>query len=276
MKDQPSPADFVTKMTPAVYRAAELARLLEGTVVNTPKLGERTAVKQALTEADTRVQEIILSELYEHFSTVALAAEEETPGVERFPAQGESLVIIDPIDGTLHSYLEKRGPYAVIVGLALGGELKSALVALPREGVLFRGSLGAGAETLGSEKVAERASATADGDVILVSHNVPDPIRLALSAEGLEVVPACGGAVAVAPLIEGVRAGLRLADRANATGISIRGRVGLVIAREAGVSILGDRGQTFPVNLDEPHWALTLAADESDQSMLQRIIGSHG
>ncbi|MDG2334675.1 MAG: inositol monophosphatase family protein [Myxococcota bacterium] len=276
MKDQPSPADFATKMTPAVHRAAKLARLLEGSVVNTPKMGERTAVKQALTEADTRVQETILSALYEEFPTVALAAEEETPGVERFPEQGESLVIIDPIDGTLHSYLEERGPYAVIVGLALAGEMKSALVALPREDVLFRGSFGVGAETLGSGEVPERASASADGDVIFVSHNVPDSIRQALKAEGLEVVPACGGAVAVAPLIQGVRAGLRLADRSNATGISIRGRVGLVIAREAGVSILGDRGQAFPVNLDEPHWALTLAADENDQSMLQRIIGSDG
>jgi len=275
MKDQPSPADFATKMTPAVHEAAELARSLEGAVVNTPKMGEVTAVKQALTEADTRVQETILSTLFEYFPNVALAAEEETSGVERFPSQGDSLVIIDPIDGTLQSYLERRGPYAVIVGLALDGEVKSALVALPRENLVFRGSLGAGAEIQENGKACERVSATADGDAILVSHNTPEPIRDALVAEGLEVVPACGGAVAVAPLIPGVRAGLRFADPANATGISIRGRVGLLIAREAEASILGDRGQAFPSNLDDPHWALALAAESRDQSMLQRIIESH-
>jgi len=34
--------------------------------------------------------------------------------IERFPERADARVIIDPIDGTLHSYLEGLGPYAVI------------------------------------------------------------------------------------------------------------------------------------------------------------------
>ena len=53
-----------------------------------------------------------------------------------------------------------------------------------------------------------------------------------LRDHGCEVVSSCGGAVSVAPLIPGVRAGVRWAG--SETGVSIRGRIGVLIAREAG------------------------------------------
>ena len=49
-----------------------------------------------------------------------LEAEEDTPSVSRFSESGDALVVIDPIDGTLRFDLEAKGPYAVMIGLAIG------------------------------------------------------------------------------------------------------------------------------------------------------------
>ena len=273
MKNQPDLKAFAANMTTAVQRGATIAHALEGRVTNTPKAFELTAVKQALTEADTRVQEIILEALLEYYPGVSLEAEEDTQAVKGFPAQGDSVVIIDPIDGTLQSYLEGRGPYATIVGLAIERRVRSALVALPREGLLFRGTAGEGAEVIAGAGDPQPAVASADGNGIIVSHNAPAHVRTALEAEGFEVMPGCGGAVSVAPLLPGVRAGMRFVSQESEFGLSIRGRVGLTIAREAGASVQGDRGEIFPDDLDTPHWTLSLAANQQDQVLLREIMG---
>ena len=67
MSAELDPAGFVEAVFPAVREAAAVARRLEGRVENHPKAGESTAVKQALTVADTQVQEIILEVLFERF-----------------------------------------------------------------------------------------------------------------------------------------------------------------------------------------------------------------
>ena len=95
MRKQPNLNAFAAMMTSAVQRAAITAHKLEGRVTNTPKTSELTAVKQALTEADTRVQEEILEVLIEHYPEVCLEAEEDTQRVKDFPVHGDALVIID-------------------------------------------------------------------------------------------------------------------------------------------------------------------------------------
>ena len=237
---------------------------------NSPKTGESTAVKQALTEADTATQEVILESLLEHYPGVSLAAEEDTERVSRFPEQADATVIIDPIDGTLHSYIEGGGPYAVMVGLAIQGRYQSGLVSLPREGIHFDATRGRGAYALTNGRTRRPARAVADGNRILVSHGMPEGVTQALVAQGYEVIPACGGAVSVAPLIKGVRAGLRWAG--GPLGISIRGRVGVVIAREAGaiVTTLG-RGD-FPSDMGTPAPTLIIASDSSDLELLSNAF----
>lgn len=268
--------DFARLMVPGVARAAGIARSLEGRVRNVPKAGEEGAVKQALTQADTAAQEAILECLVEHFPGVSLAAEEDTPLVSRFPEAASALVIIDPIDGTLRSYLEARGPYAVIVGLAIEREMQASLVALPREGLLFAAQLGGRARSIRPAAEPRDAKARADGDRVLVSHAMPKRVVGALIAEGFEVVHACGGAVAVAPLIRGVRAGLRYAPGKRKRGISIRGRAGTVISRQAGAYLAGDAGRPFPLDLDTPTRTLRIVADEADLQILDRCLAEAG
>lgn len=265
---------FARAMAPAAMRAARIARSLEGRVRNIPKTAEKSEVKQALTSADMAAQEAILESLVDLYPRVSLAAEEDTPLVARFPETARQLVIIDPIDGTLRSYLEARGPYAVIIGLAVDRETMAGIVVLPREGQLFMAERGAGAEWISPGGPIRAAEARADGDRVLVSHSMPERVLGKLRAEGLEPVPACGGAIAVAPLIRGVRAGLRYAPGKRKRGISIRGRAGTVIASEAGAYVVGDRGRPFPTHLDDPTRTLRLAADPTDLPLLEKALAA--
>lgn len=264
------PGDFVRQLAPALWAAAGIARRLEGRVPNRPKLEEGTAAKQALTEADTSVQEALLATLWKAFPEVALEAEEDTPSVERFPAESDATVIIDPIDGTLHSYLEGRGPYAVIVGLAVREILVAGLVALPREGLLLAAARGEGACWARAGGPLRPARLATDGTRVLVSHSIADRVSPSLREAGWEPVPACGGALAVAPLVSGARAGLR--HSAGPTGISVRGRVGALVSAEAGAWVRGGRGEAFPRDLYTPAPALLVAAAEADLEVLSRAL----
>ena len=68
MRKAPAPDDFIGALAPALRQAASIARALEGRVANRPKRGEASAVKAALTVADTAAQEALLVPLYERLA----------------------------------------------------------------------------------------------------------------------------------------------------------------------------------------------------------------
>ena len=268
----PDPNAFVAVMLPALRQAAAITRALEGRVVNRPKEREVTPTKAALTIADTASQEALLVALFEHFPYVQLEAEEDTPTAHRFPAQAPARVVIDPVDGTLHSYLEGRGPYAIMVGLAVDGRFEASLVALPREGLFFDAVRGEGARAgrAGGVSRAARPVGPDAGRRVIVSHELPEPARARLRARGYEIVFGAGGAIAVAPLVPGVRAGLRVAPPGGV--LSSRGRIGAMIAAEAGAVVRSARGKALPEDLAAPVRALLVATDESDMDALEDAL----
>jgi fructose-1,6-bisphosphatase/inositol monophosphatase family enzyme len=268
----PLPRAFVATMLPALRQAAAVARALEGRVVNHPKEQEATASKAALTVADTAAQETLLVTVLERFPFVSLEAEEDTPTVHRFPQNAEARVVIDPIDGTLHSYLEGRGPYAIMVGLVIADRFEAALVALPREGLFFDATRGQGARVTRAGGIPRvvRVPKPEAGQRILVSHELPEAARERLRDRGYEVVHGAGGAIAVAPLVPGVRAGLRVTSK----GISTRGRIGALIATEAGAIVHCESGKDFPLELSAPAKALVVAARGEDMDALEEVLTS--
>jgi fructose-1,6-bisphosphatase/inositol monophosphatase family enzyme len=270
----PLPRAFVATMLPALRQAAAVARALEGRVVNRPKEREATASKAALTVADTAAQETLLVTVLERFPFVSLEAEEDTPTVHRFPRNAEARVVIDPIDGTLHSYLEGRGPYAIMVGLVIADRVEAALVALPREGLFFDATRGQGARVTRAGGVPRfvRVPMPEAGQRILVSHELPEAARERLRARGYELVHGAGGAIAVAPLVPGVRAGLRVAHHGK--GISVRGRIGALIATEAGAIVHSESGKDFPLELSGPAQALVVAARGEDMDALEEALAA--
>jgi hypothetical protein len=273
MQDPSFPSDFVRTLAPALQQAASIARSLEGRVSNRPKVGETTAVKAALTIADTASQEALLIPLLEHFPQVKLEAEEDTPSVSGFSESGDALVVIDPIDGTLRFYLEAMGPYAVMIGLAIGDRYEASLVALPREQLCFDAVRGRGARVR-SEHAAVEAVTLGEptGNRILVSHDLPTSAVERLHDLGYEVAAAAGGAISVAPLIPGVCAGLRLI-RENAEGVSIRGRIGALISAEAGALVTGASGP-FPSEIRAPAPALLIATTPKTLAHLQDALST--
>jgi fructose-1,6-bisphosphatase/inositol monophosphatase family enzyme len=266
---------FVHALAPALRQSASIARALEGRVANRPKRGEATPIKAALTIADTASQEALLVPLFEHFPSVRLAAEEDTPTTACFAHSGPELVVIDPIDGTLRFYLEGRGPYAVMIGLVREGAYEAALVALPREELYLDAVRGQGARIAqrGSPPRAARAAAT--GKRVYVSHDLPEAAHESLLRRGFEVVMACGGAIAVAPLVPGVCAGLRVA-LAPGPGLSIRGRIGALIAAEAGALVRGEDGASFPQGIETPARALLVAAGPAELAALEEAVSAAG
>jgi fructose-1,6-bisphosphatase/inositol monophosphatase family enzyme len=262
MQDMSFARDFVDALAPALRQAASIARSLEGRVSNRPKTGEASAAKAALTIADTASQEALLVPLFERFPQVRLEAEEDTPSVSRFSESGDALVVIDPIDGTLRFYLEGRGPYAVLIGLAIRDRYAASLVALPREQLCFDAVRGSGARICGHDEVAQPvAVGETTGNRILVSHNLPSRAVERLQERGYEVAAASGGAISVAPLIPGVCAGLRLV-RENPEGVSIRGRIGALISAEAGALVMGTAAPFTP-DIRTPAPALLIASNET-------------
>jgi len=257
------PEHFVEALADAVRRGAELAGALEGRVRNYPKTGESSRAKAALTLADTEVQELLLTALRSRFAHVVLEAEEDTPGLRAFSQKGPGRVVIDPIDGTLHSYLEGQGPYAIIAGLALRDCYEAALVALPREGLFFDAVRGKGARWARTDEAPRRLwvdeGSQGPGSRILLSYEMPRPVEHFLYEAGYQVGYGCGGALAVAPFIPGVCGAVRWCP---GKGVSTRGRVGLLIAREAGAHVCGKNGSAFPGNLDEKAELLFVAAND--------------
>jgi hypothetical protein len=67
-----------------------------------------------------------------------------------------------------------------------------------------------------------------------------------------------------------VCAGLRLGTAA--AGVSRRGRVGLLIAREAGLLVRGANDAPFPDLLDAPAPVLRVAAREEDLAALGAVL----
>lgn len=261
---------FVAVMAPAVRQAASIARALEGRVQNRPKWGEESAAKAALTLADSAAQEAILVPLLEHFPGVSLRAEEDTPSVPGFPRDAEECVVVDPIDGTLRFYLEARGPYAVMVGLSRLRSYVAALVALPREGLVFDAVRGGPARMARAGGAPRALRAEAQGARVLVSDGLPAEVGERLRGAGFELAPGCGGAIALAPLIPGIRAGLRVAPRGKA--ISWQGRIGAMIAAAGGARVENERGEPFPDAVDAPARALLVSADDADRDRLRGAV----
>jgi hypothetical protein len=145
-------------------------------------------------------------------------------------------------------------------------------VALPREGLFLRAVRGGPALGAAPDHAERPVRAEAEGDVVLVSHGLPDPVAERIRAAGFVPAPACGGAIAVAPLLPGVRAGLRIAP--DASGISVRGRIGALISAAGGAQLEDEAGRPFPEAIEAPARALLVTASEADRRLLRSAVGA--
>jgi 3'-phosphoadenosine 5'-phosphosulfate (PAPS) 3'-phosphatase len=229
--------EFVERMTLPVWQATAAVRWLEGRVRNRPKADELTHEKAALTDGDCVSQEILLVALRAHFPRVSVFVEEDTPSAEAFAHnRSAETVVIDPIDGTAR-YLRGDGPYAILVGLERDGLVEAALIAVPQFGVLVRSTRGGGAELAhsghsGGSGEFRPVRAERRGPQLLVSHGLPQEVRARANAALWKPIVAAGAAIGIAPLLDGVGGGVRIA--AESQGLSRRAWIAGLATHEAG------------------------------------------
>jgi 3'(2'), 5'-bisphosphate nucleotidase len=98
------------------------------------------AENDPVTEADTRVNQFLVSRLHEAFPSDTIVAEESAndgkPGASR-------CWYVDPLDGT-KEFIAKNGEFSVMIGLAVDGEARLGVVYQPTTGKLYRGVVGDG------------------------------------------------------------------------------------------------------------------------------------
>lgn len=261
--------EFVERMTLPVLQAAAAVRWLEGRVRNRPKSDEVTPEKAALTDGDCVSQEILLVALRAHFPWVSVFVEEDTPTAEEFAAnRSAQTVVIDPIDGTAR-YLRGDGPYAILLGLEREGEVEAAIVAVPQFGVITRATRGGGAELAKGGGDFAPARCERRGPQLLVSHGLPQEVRARANAAQWKPVVAAGAAIAVAPLLDGVGGGVRIA--AEAAGLSRRAWIAGLVTREAGGCVEALDG-ALPARFRPGVRGALVAASARDVEKLRELV----
>ena len=125
---------------------AEVAAAAAATLAVARK-GPRVRIKadqSPVTDADERSQAILLRAMARLMPGVAVVSEEMAIRPSRL---GDVFVLIDPLDGT-KEYIAGSGEYTVNLAIMRDGEPVVGIVAVPAEGLIYRGIATHGAERL--------------------------------------------------------------------------------------------------------------------------------
>jgi hypothetical protein len=286
---QISPHAFVEAMTLPMWQASAAVRWLEGRVENLPKTDEATPEKAALTFGDCVSQEILLTALRSHYAWVEIDAEEDTPTAQAFAGnRAGHRVLLDPIDGTMR-YLRQDGLYAILLGLEHEARIEAALIALPQKSLLITAVRGQGAmlaQDGGAPRpitplraasrnrrrsLAERHGSVGAGRCLLVSHALPEGLRKRLHQEGYTTIRAAGGAIGVAPLLDGTAGAIRTTPSPD--GLSARTWISTLATLEAGGSVETICG-SFPERF-EPGVCAIVVSGPADAADLRALVAEY-
>jgi len=98
------------------------------------------ADRSILTDADLRVQDMIVHRLRQAFPAHGILAEEKSPLLDRDQAQNEFVWVIDPIDGT-RNYAAGIPIFTCSIALFHRGSPAVAAIALPKPQMLFQANI---------------------------------------------------------------------------------------------------------------------------------------
>lgn len=110
-----------------------------------PVEAERKADGSPLTAADLAAEEVIAAGLARDFPGIPVISEEAAPAAAGLGAQGETFLLVDPLDGT-KEFLSRNGEFTVNIAIVAGGRPRAGVVYAPALGRLWLGAAGAGAE----------------------------------------------------------------------------------------------------------------------------------
>jgi len=109
--------DILINLEPAIKKAGILALKMQKNITVSKKLNTGIYGVDIVTEADLKVQEMILSEFAKtELNQCRMAAEENTPSINKFKNKNGFILCLDPIDGTVF-YSSKKKFFSIIVSL---------------------------------------------------------------------------------------------------------------------------------------------------------------
>jgi myo-inositol-1(or 4)-monophosphatase len=146
------PQRFLDAVVPVVRQCAAASLVFHGDVADVGKKADLSLTgrraqdaSSVLTVLDSAFQDLILGAVHARFPRLRCIAEERTAMRRAFAGNGgDEVVILDPIDGTLH-FQRGDAPYHICIGLARRGRMIAAAVARPTEDKLFTAIRGHGA-----------------------------------------------------------------------------------------------------------------------------------
>jgi len=97
-----------------------------------------------ITRADREANALICAALEEAYPGVPIVAEESDPSSYADYASAPAAWFVDPLDGT-REFVKKNGEFAVMIGLAEGGEATAGVIVCPATWRAFIGGKGVGA-----------------------------------------------------------------------------------------------------------------------------------
>ncbi len=242
--------------------ALQVGRLAEGLQPEINlyhKKGHDSPEAAALTTIDLVSQDILLYLIRQFLPNLAVDAEEDTEIVHQFPPpySKQSVIVIDPIDGTLN-YAQGSNDYAVMGALIQNNIYSAGLVYFPalKEMYWAQRSRGAWGQKGDSDPYPLKIESIQPH--ILVPPHVAESKKILLHESGIEFsISRCSGSDAVAPASGKAKASIseRRLDR--------RRSIGFLITTEAGGCVMiGNNiwsGQD-PLSLPDDH-GLNIVAD---------------
>jgi len=128
-----------------IAEAARIAREAGAILMDVYRTDFDVAYKEdadPVTEADTRANSYIVSELKKAFPADGIVAEETADQGDAL--KGGRCWYVDPLDGT-KEFVARNGEFSVMLGLAIDGVAKAGVVYRPDNDKLYSGSVGGGA-----------------------------------------------------------------------------------------------------------------------------------
>jgi len=132
----------------AAHRLADIAMAAGEAIMRiyaAPVEAERKADGSPLTAADLAAEAVIAEGLGREFPGLPVISEEAATTVEGLGAQGETFLLVDPLDGT-KEFLSRTHEFTVNIAVIAGGRPRAGVVYAPALGRLWLGAVGAGAE----------------------------------------------------------------------------------------------------------------------------------
>ncbi len=257
----------------AALQGGSVTRYLQKEISLQEKPGEKTPESAALTAVDLAVQEVILRLLIRFFSDSAVDAEEDTPTVSHFmpPGNSRSLIVIDPVDGTLN-YARGSDDYAVMASFIQNGFYLASLIYFPAGDEMYWAVKGKGAWYGKGEEISRLAIGESLPDLLLVSPRVGENYRQLLADVGLKIEQShCSAVDSLAPAMARARAAV------STKKLDRRRAIGFLITKEAGGSIMvGGRPWSGedPENLENVSPSLAASTTELGYSLHSIVAGN--